>query len=589
MSTTARRSRPAATRVLAFTCAGRLASVSIILLVPGCLRRCAAGLFLGVTVRLVNRWLAAVAIAVSGSLMLPVGPASALATGQTAGASLDGTITPGDTTDEPTDQTPAGDPAPDVEETTGDPAAEPTEELPADPEAEEPAGPDPDAEPAGDATVTVKTAQATTTTAARVDPNDPRTWTKFSPGHYTPPSGAKFNNPYAQQPGRRRVLTHVIRSINSSPGYKRPWRDGRRVPCPENRPRLYPSTIKIALYSIADRGFTDALIAAHRRCVSVKILMNSHLDATTSPSWARLLRNLGKRPINKDYYGRRRSFAYRCSSGCRGTAVLHSKIYLFSKTYQRRNTVMTGSSNMTSNAVRVQWNDMFTVNGSATMFRQYRAMFMAMVPDQPAGGPVIRRAGPFVSTFYPFRSATRNTDRTMAALRSIRCTGATGGAGINGRSVIYINMHSWHGTRGLYLAERIRQMYANGCYVRILYSFMGKGTYTYLTKNTGARMVARRVLFPGPGGEVAVKYSHMKAFAASGNIGGDSSAWVTWTGSNNWSDRSLRCDEVTLRIPSRGVFNAYAAHWSYIRRTHSVGWWAIYEEPGGGGRAPGDD
>ncbi len=48
---------------------------------------------------------------------------------------------------------------------------------------------------------------------------------------------------------------------------------------------------------------------------------------------------------------------------------------------------------------------------------------------------------------------------------------------------------------------------------------MGHGTYSLLTRNTGSRMIARRVLFPGASGLVAAKYSHMKMFAASGRVG----------------------------------------------------------------------
>jgi hypothetical protein len=222
------------------------------------------------------------------------------------------------------------------------------------------------------------------------------------------------------------------------------------------------------------------------------------------------------------------------------------------------------------------------------MYRQYLTMFNRMMPDRRGNGPFIYRAGSYTSTFYPFRQATSRTDRTMAALNSVRCGGARGGAGINGRSVLYVVMHSWHGTRGKYLAQRIRTMYNRGCYVRILYSFMGRGTHSLLTRGTGSRMIARRVLFPGPHGVVAAKYSHMKMFAASGNVAGDPSSWVVWTGSNNFADRSLRADEVTLRIPRRGVYRAYVRHWNFMRARRSSSVWAIYEEPGGGGRAPND-
>jgi phosphatidylserine/phosphatidylglycerophosphate/cardiolipin synthase-like enzyme len=415
--------------------------------------------------------------------------------------------------------------------------------------------------------------------ATRVKPRNPLTWTKTAPGTYTPRYGPTFNNPYGTDTARRRILAHVISTINSSPGYVRPrTAGGALAPCPSN-PRLWPSEIKISVYSIANHAFVSALINAHLRCVSVQLLMNHHLDATTSLSWARLLRALGNDRGQ-------RSWTRRCIGGCRGHAVLHSKFYLFSRAGQARNTVMVGSSNMTRNAVKLQYNDMFTANGSSVLYGHYRQIFNEMKQDRVVANPLrIVTAGRYTSTFYPYPTATSRTDRTVAALRSIRCTGARG-AGIKGRSVLYVNMHSWHGTRGLYLAQRVRKMYNRGCYVRILYSFMGRGAYKALTRNTGPRMVARRVLFPGPRRRVAAKYSHMKMFAASGRIGADPSSWVTWTGSNNWADRSIHGDEVTLRIASTTVYRAYVKNWKKMRDRRSSPVWAIYPEPGGGGRAP---
>jgi phosphatidylserine/phosphatidylglycerophosphate/cardiolipin synthase-like enzyme len=415
--------------------------------------------------------------------------------------------------------------------------------------------------------------------ATRVKPGNPLTWTKAAPGGYTPTFGPKFNNPYGNKTARRRLVTNVIRTIDSSPGYVRPkTASGALAPCPSN-PRLWPSEIKISLYSIADRAFVDALIRASRRCVSVQLLMNNHLDATTSRSWGRLLAALGNDRS-------KRSWTRRCIGGCRGHAVLHSKFYLFSRAGRARNTVMVGSSNMTSNAVKVQYNDLFTANGNSALYGQYKKIFNEMKRDQVVSNPLrVVTAGRYTSTFYPYPAANARTDRTRAALNSIRCTGARG-AGIKGRSVLYINMHSWHGPRGRYLAERVRTMYNRGCHVRILYSFMGKRTYNLLTRGTGPRMVARRVLFPGPRGRVAAKYSHMKMFAVAGRVGSDRSSWVTWTGSNNWADRSIHGDEVTIRIPSLSVYRAYVKNWKNMRARRSSPVWAIYPEPGGGGRAP---
>jgi PLD-like domain len=519
--------------------------------------------------------------------------------GSTASAGSTGSQTP---SSDPSPTDPGDTPTPDgtSSDPTGEPSTEsPTTETPTteSPTTEAPAGESP-AEPA--APQRAVTAPQSAAAASGVRAISTRAfWNRlrFAPSRYVPRGGPTFNNPYGGRAASRRNLTHVIRTINAMPGYRlrlpngRPRRDpdtGRPLVCPRN-PLLYPSTIRIALYSIADKGFTDALARANRRCISVKVLMNSHLNTSNSPAWRRVVRSLGNRGPAATA-ARQRSFGYRCSHGCLGTNILHSKIYLFDRVVgpgsrRAQNVVITGSSNMTFNAVRVQWNDLFTVPNNRVMYSQYLGIFNAMTLDRTRQGPRIFRAGPYISTFYPFFGANARTDRIMVALRSIRCNGARG-AGIGGHSVVHIVMHSWHGSRGKYLAQQVRRMYAAGCYVRILYSFMGHGTFRLLTRGTGPRMVARRVLFPGPNGVVAAKYSHMKMLAVSGRVGNDRSAWVVWTGSNNWADRSVRADEVTLRIPSRGAYVRYVNHWQFMRNRRSSSVWAIYEEPNGGGRAP---
>jgi phosphatidylserine/phosphatidylglycerophosphate/cardiolipin synthase-like enzyme len=241
---------------------------------------------------------------------------------------------------------------------------------------------------------------------------------------------------------------------------------------------------------------------------------------------------------------------------------------------------------MTRNAIGIQWNDLYTVNGHKRLYDEFDAMFHKMVPDHWANGPWRFRDGKYTATFYPFRTATPRTDKTMQALRSVRCTGARGGAGTHGHTLVYIAMHAWFSGRGHWLARQVRHMYDRGCYIRILYSFMSYPTYWTLTHGTGDRMQVRRVLFAGPLGLQAVKYSHMKMVAVSGRIGDDRHDRVVWTGSNNWVDRSLHADEVTLRIESDSAYRKYVRHWKFMRWRRSTPYWAKYQEPRGGGRAP---
>jgi phosphatidylserine/phosphatidylglycerophosphate/cardiolipin synthase-like enzyme len=382
------------------------------------------------------------------------------------------------------------------------------------------------------------------------------------------------------------LVEHVIATINASPGYRRPLDrgTGKPKPCP-TEPALFPSTIKIAVYSIADQRFARALVAAHRRCVSVQVLMNSHLTAVTSPSYGRILAALGQRGGS---FRTKRSFARRCTNGCLGTSVLHSKLYLFSRSGAARDIVITGSSNMTTNAVRVQWNDLFTVTDNPAMYDQYLHHFNQMTPDVSGRGPfVLPAVGRYQTTFYPFRGVTRRTDPTLRDLRTIRCVGAKGTAGIRGRTVLYVAMHAWFEDRGEALARQVRAMVRHGCYVRVLYSFMSRSTYAALTQHRSRRLVVRRVLFPGPYGERAGKYSHMKLFAASGNVAGNPRAHVVWTGSTNWTgDGYYNSDDLTLRIASTRYYRAYVRRWFQIKRHRSSPHWAKYREPEGGGRAP---
>jgi phosphatidylserine/phosphatidylglycerophosphate/cardiolipin synthase-like enzyme len=50
---------------------------------------------------------------------------------------------------------------------------------------------------------------------------------------------------------------------------------------------------------------------------------------------------------------------------------------------------------------------------------------------------------------------------------------------------------------------------------------------------------------------------HEKVMVLSGVLGPDRHASYVWTGSHNWSDRSLRNDEVILRVRGRAVVASY--------------------------------
>src|SRR4051794_8696044 len=206
----------------------------------------------------------------------------------------------------------------------------------------------------------------------------------FAPGNYSIPAGARFNNPLGTRLQRLNNIRHVVGAVNSMPGY--------HVADPQlcrNDASQYAGMIRISMYSFTNMDLARALVAAHRRCVSVQLLMNNHLSAASSPAIALVQQELGTY-IRGSVGGKtvdRRSFAKRCSYGCRGTGVLHSKFYLFNSrlTIPGRpriaDVTMVGSSNMTGNASGVQWNDLYTVKGQKTLHDQYASMFNRMKVD----------------------------------------------------------------------------------------------------------------------------------------------------------------------------------------------------------------
>ncbi len=400
---------------------------------------------------------------------------------------------------------------------------------------------------------------------------------------FVPSNGASFNRPLTRS--KRRVnLRRVIRTVNSMPGYKQAY-PGL---CPSN-PAFVPGTIRVSLYSLFDTAFAKALIRARKRCVSVQVLMNNHLDRTTSPAWRMLEDAFGTRVFTAQRKVRP-NFAHRCNRGCRGGGVLHTKMYLFNSTLRDasknrlRRVVMFGSSNMTSNASKIQYNDIYVQRGNAGLYRTFDRMFnLYRRDDGYHRNPGTTTNGAYQTTFWP--QAAGAVDPYMRALRAVHCTGANGRTGIRGRSVVYINMHAWFGTRGLGLANQLRRMYSRGCYVRVLYGFMSYGVFKKLRTGTGARMSVRRTVFAGPN-DIAYVYTHLKNISISGHVGRDRSAKIVYTGSNNFTNEGLNFDEVMVRIASGRVYNSYVRNFHYTSRRLSSATYANFSEPTGGGRAP---
>ena len=89
---------------------------------------------------------------------------------------------------------------------------------------------------------------------------------------------------------------------------------------------------------------------------------------------------------------KKKDFIYKCHSGCRTDnrkRLLHTKFYTFTKTGGSKYALFFGSHNLTMNAARHQWNDLYLMDGNEALFDQYVDLFDDMKKDYEKAQPPI--------------------------------------------------------------------------------------------------------------------------------------------------------------------------------------------------------
>jgi phosphatidylserine/phosphatidylglycerophosphate/cardiolipin synthase-like enzyme len=372
------------------------------------------------------------------------------------------------------------------------------------------------------------------------------------------PMGPKFNNPMVEK-HRFTIERHILRAIRNTPRGEK---------------------IIISAYSLDRQVFADELIRAYKRGVKVQVLLNDHLVPNAQ---VRIQRVLGHKTTKS-------SFLKRCRSGCRADDNeynnLHSKFYLFSRTGKNRNVVMLGSHNMTLNAVRWQWNDLWTSVGKATMYDQFEALFNDMRPDWDkrrrsymfCDGGQVCPAGDmqkYNNIVFP-RHTTRNKDVVLDILNNIQCV-YTDAAGAQRRTLLRLSMHTMRGNRGNYIADKLRDLYAQGCNLRVNYGLMGYHTKQHIGAPTArGRVPLRSTGFnlrdDVPTGDPEIdsmpesieRYTHHKYFVLRGSYKGVVDSHMVWTGSTNWSSLGTPQDEILFSMHGRQVVRDYLANFALM-------------------------
>jgi phosphatidylserine/phosphatidylglycerophosphate/cardiolipin synthase-like enzyme len=354
---------------------------------------------------------------------------------------------------------------------------------------------------------------------------------------YKPPAGAHFNVPIGGRDAQLRiekVVTGAIRHAKKG------------------------STIRIALFSFDRRNMAEELIKAHRRGVNVQVLLNDHQITRAMRMMNRAFGHSLKR----------RSWMRQCNSGCRSRGeFLHSKMYLFEHTGKAKNVTMVGSVNLTTNALIHQWNDVYVVNNHDKTYDRFRKVFNEMKRDKPVKRPyhvynINRR---YQLQVLPFMNPNRSSDPMMRILNKVKCKGATGKSGINGRTMIRVDMHRWANRRGGYLADKIVNLWAAGCNVKVMHGSADDTVRARITRSTKrGRVPIRSNGFDDSGDGMIDRYTHHKYLIISGHYGNNTSENRIFTGSSNWALRGLSGDELIFRVRGPRAVNQYRSNFDYI-------------------------
>jgi hypothetical protein len=353
-----------------------------------------------------------------------------------------------------------------------------------------------------------------------------------APDHYLPPGGAKFNYPLGSRAQQRILFTHIIRSINST---------------------TRGSNIRIAVFSFEDPRTTDALIAAYRRGVHVKLVFNS---TSVYPSMTRVRQVIGS-DINSS------SFVVFCHQSCRGTGgQMHAKYFSFNRVGSERDITMVGSNNLTNHNSVAQWSDLYTVVNDKSYFLLYRHWFSQLKHDTPVAEPYeTKTSGDDVVDIAPL-SLSQEPDPILTAIKPMTCEYTDGDVDPTSpdpdkvrHSKIWVAAHAWNGTRGRRIAQAVAAREREGCQVKVFYGVGMGGAVMAILRGSGVEMT--------PGRHAHVR-THEKLMIFQGTYAGVAGSTLAWTGSHNWSNRALGRDDLIVRISDPTVTAQYVAQFAWM-------------------------
>jgi phosphatidylserine/phosphatidylglycerophosphate/cardiolipin synthase-like enzyme len=363
---------------------------------------------------------------------------------------------------------------------------------------------------------------------------------------YTVPANSYFSYPNAGKKAKYAIRNKVLATINSTWGGPR-TADG--LPGPDN------GTIRIATWSFKDWTIARALVAARNRGVSVQVVAAKARNAP-NPQWRYLKKQLGSRLARpgRPATVNQVSFARECRGACRGRGgTPHAKYFLFHNVGRTHvpATVFQTSMNLTNMGFEGQWNQA-EVSHSQEVYDDFMTIYGQTrlgVAQRSPHRIFSEGGGTVTSEFFPYH-ANASTDPVMRLLSGVSCNNAGVGTPGNHTRLRIIN-YSIYGNRGVWIAKRLRQLWNQGCDIRMIYAVSSRPVISILRNGSGrGRIPLRQSVITNSKREI-VKYNHSKWLTISGNWRGQPGQYVTMSGSANFSLFAFTGDEQLQTIVNK--------------------------------------
>jgi phosphatidylserine/phosphatidylglycerophosphate/cardiolipin synthase-like enzyme len=350
---------------------------------------------------------------------------------------------------------------------------------------------------------------------------------------FAPRSGPIFNDPESSHSRQYAIMQQIEDNIAAAPK---------------------GSVIRVAVFSMTLNDVGNALIAAHKRGVYVKVLMDQHAK---NDLWKRLVAELGSKVSTKSAS----SYAALCYGGCmahhyssgKPVSWLHTKFFLFSG--GGTPTVTLTSANPTATQAEVTWNNSYTVVDNSGLYNAYVKNFT----DMSKGAAGTHKADYYwtygsnpKAYFWPKASGASDTIDGMLKLVTCSKTYPT---------QVRVAMFQWSDTR-LAVAKRLASMASKGCKVTVIYTKaqVSSGVRSTLAKS---KVDVRDTTHGTNSDGYAAYYTHNKYLLVNGRYDGVSGRKIVMTGSANYTANALyHNDESDMKLTSASAYSAYLANFN---------------------------